>query len=123
LSAVAPNTSGVSATGAGSTSTGGGSTSTTPNLSGVPASWLVVAYGATFGSGPGSAGSITVLNRSQKTFSGTARVEYVGHNGSLGSSSATFSGLAPGQTEVLPLNGAPYPSSASRYHIVVTNVH
>jgi hypothetical protein len=76
-----------------------------------------VAYNATFGSGPGGAGSITVTNRSGKTFSGIARVVYAGG----GSASAPFSGLAPGQTLTLPLNGRAYPGGG--YQILVVNVH
>jgi hypothetical protein len=87
-----------------------------PNLRGLPASWLVVGYNATFGSGPGSAGSISVLNRSGKIFSGVAVVQYARG----GSASAPFSGLAPGQSLVLPLNGPLY--AGGGYHILV-NVH
>jgi hypothetical protein len=94
------------------TTTGSGPT-TAPNLAGLPASWKVVGYNATFGSGRGSAGSITVTNRSGKTFSGTAKVVYA-HGGSA---LASFSGLAPGQTLVLPLNGAAYRGGG--YRIVV----
>ncbi|GAC1511898.1 MAG: hypothetical protein NVS2B16_13960 [Chloroflexota bacterium] len=90
--------------------TGAGSS---PNLSGLPASWLVVGYNATFGSGPGSAGSISVVNRSGKLFSGVARVAY--SNGT--SANAPFSNLAPGQSVVLPLNGPAYRGGG--YHIVV----
>lgn len=89
---------------------------TTPNLSGVPASWLVVGYNATFGSGPGSAGSISVINRSGKVFSGVATVRY--STGAL--ASASFSGLAPGQSEVLPLNGPAYPGGG---YVIGVNVH
>jgi hypothetical protein len=110
-----------------STSTGTGSTSSSSQASGsppatpstgssinfrtLPASWLVVAYNATFGGGPGRAGGITVTNRSEKkAFSGVARVLYTRG----GSASATFSGLAPGQTVVLPLNGAIYQGGGFR---------
>lgn len=95
---------------AGATLGGAGST---PNLSGLPASWRVVGYNASFGGGPGGAGSITVTNRGFKTYSGVARVVYAGG----GSASASFSGLAPGQTEVLPLNGPAYRGGG--YRIVV----
>ncbi|MGH2443849.1 MAG: hypothetical protein ACRDFX_11910 [Chloroflexota bacterium] len=98
----APSTSGVAPLGVPTTLPG---SSAIPNLSGVPASWLVVGYNATFGGGPGSAGSISVLNRGGKTFHGTAIVKY----NSGGSASASFSGLAPGQSLVLPLNGPAYP--------------
>jgi len=101
-----------------------GATSTTPaNLSGVPASWLVVAYNVTFGSGPGSVGGVTVTNRSQHTFSGTVVIQYSGPKGALGSSTASFSGLGAGQTEVVGLSGAAYPSGATGYKILVENVH
>jgi hypothetical protein len=83
----------------------------------LPSSWLVVAYNATFGSGPGSAGSITVTNRSGKRFSGTAEVVYAGG----GTARAVFSGLAPGQTLVLPLNGPTYPGRG--FTIRVVNPH
>jgi hypothetical protein len=63
-----------------------------------------VGYNVSFGSGPGNAGSITVLNRGKTAFSGVARVYYTGG----GSSRAIFTNLAPGQTAVLPLNGRAY---------------
>lgn len=85
------------------------------NLSGLPASWLVVAYNVTFGGGPGSAGSITVTNRGGKAFSGVARVMYARG----GSATAAFTSLAPGRTTVLPLDGSRYPGGG--YHIVVPN--
>lgn len=102
--------------GHGSASTAAGS-ATTPNLSTVPASWLVVGYNASFGSGPGNAGSISVINRSGKLFSGVARVAYT----SGGFASAPFSGLAPGQSITLPLNGAAYHGGG--YHILLMGVH
>lgn len=105
--------SGTSAQGGGQTAGGSSSSSTSPDLSNVPASWRVVGYNATFGSGPGSAGSITVTNRGIKTYSGVATVEY----NSGRSASASFSGLAPGESEVLPLNGPAYPGGG--YTIVV----
>ena len=92
-------------------------TATSPNLSGVPASWLVVGYSASFGSGPGTAGSISVINRSGKLFSGVARVAYT----SGGFASAPFSGLAPGQSITLPLNGAAYHGGG--YHILLMGLH
>ncbi|HEX6506737.1 MAG TPA: hypothetical protein VF221_03805 [Chloroflexota bacterium] len=88
-----------------------------PNLSGLPSTWLVVGYNATFGNGPGSAGGISVINRSGKTFSGVATVKYARG----GTSSASFAGLAPGQTLVLPLNGARYPGGG--YRIIMSGVH
>ena len=94
----------------------GSASPSTPDLSGVPASWRVVAYNATFGSGPGSAGSITVTNRSAKIFSGVAKVVYT--NG--GTALARFSGLSPGQTLTLPLNGQSY--SGGGYRIIVVDV-
>jgi hypothetical protein len=84
------------------------------DLSGLPRSWIVVAYNATFGNGPGTAGSITVTNRVNHTYHGKVRVVYARG----GSASATYSALAPGQTEVLPLNGPLYHGGG--YHIVVT---
>ncbi|MDQ2743569.1 MAG: hypothetical protein M3Z66_14930 [Chloroflexota bacterium] len=122
--ATAPTT--VPSTGApiaGTSPAAGSVSATTPNLSGLPASWLVVGYGATFGSGPGNAGSISVINRDSKTFSGVARVVYIGPSGVIGSASAPFSNLAPGQSEALPLNGMAYPSGATTYHIEVSEVH
>lgn len=123
----AGSTSGSTTGTTGSTSSGFGSTGPTTaagtppsamvNLNNLPATWLVVAYNATFGSGPGSAGSITVTNRSGKTFSGTAQVTYSGG----GTASAPFAGLAPGQTLVLPLNGRVYPGGG--YSIQVVNPH
>jgi len=76
----------------------------TPTFQGAPASWQVIVYGATFGHGPGNAGSIYVYNRGAGTFSGIAGVRYARG----GSSSAPFT-IGPHQTLVLPLNGAPYP--------------
>ncbi|PZR98206.1 MAG: hypothetical protein DLM70_17805 [Chloroflexi bacterium] len=87
-----------------------------PDLSGVPASWLVVGYNATFGAGPGSAGSISVINRSAKSFGGVAEVVYAGGQ----KASASFSDLSPGQTAVLPLSGPAY--TGGGYHIVMANV-
>ena len=99
----------------GGQATGTGSTTPAPvDLSGVPASWLVVAYNATFGSGPGSAGAISIYNRTSKTFSGVVRVSYARG----GSATASYSGLAPGQSEVLALNGPAYPGGG--YHITAT---
>ncbi|MBV9280739.1 MAG: hypothetical protein JOZ41_11700 [Chloroflexi bacterium] len=95
-----------------STTTGSGA-ATSPSLAGLPASWKVVGYNATFGAGPGSAGSITVTNRSGKKFSGMARVVYA-HGGSA---VASFSGLAPGQTLVLPLDGAAYRGGGYRIEV------
>jgi hypothetical protein len=87
-----------------------------PNLRGLPASWLVVGYNATFGSGPGSAGSVAVINRGGKVFTGTAVVRYT----KGGSATASFSGLAPGQSLVLPLNGPRY---AGGGYTILVNVH
>ncbi len=97
----------------------GGSASTTqaPDLQGLPASWLVVGYNATFSSATGGVGTISVINRSSKLFSGTAMVKY--QNGQ--SASAAFSGLLPGQAVVLRLYGATYPGGA--YHIVMSGLH
>jgi hypothetical protein len=52
-----------------------------------------------------------------------ARVSYIGPSGVIGSASAPFSNLAPGQSEVLPLNGSAYPSGATSYRIQVVDVH
>lgn len=95
-------------------STGGAAA---PNLSGLPATWLVVGYNATFASGSSGIGTISVLNRSGKTFAGVATVKYK----SGGSASASFSGLAPGQSLVLPLAGSPYPGGG--YQIVMSGLH
>ncbi|GAC1399708.1 MAG: hypothetical protein NVSMB52_13290 [Chloroflexota bacterium] len=84
-----------------------------PDLRGVPTSWRVIGFDAKFGSGPGTAGSISVINRGNRVFSGTATVVYVGG----GYATAYFSGLAPGQSGVLALNGSPY--AGHGYHIVV----
>lgn len=86
-----------------------------PDLSSVPASWLVVGYNATFGGGPGSAGGISVVNRGSKAFSGTVRVTYARG----GVATATFSGLAPGQSLVLPLNGPAYPGGGYSIRVIV----
>jgi hypothetical protein len=86
-----------------------------PNLSGVPASWLVVGYNPTFGSGPGSAGSVGVVNRGSKPFSGTVKVVYT-HGGVA---TAPFSGLAPGASLILPLNGPTYPGGGFTIQVVV----
>lgn len=87
-----------------------------PNLQGLPASWLVVGYNATFGTGPGSAGSISVLNRGKVSFSGVAVVKYT----LGGTASAPFSGLAPGQSLTLPLDGKAY--TGGGYQIVLTDL-
>lgn len=88
-------------------------TASPPSLAGVPSGWYVVAYNATFGAGPGSAGSISVTNRGQKTYTGTARVIYT-HGGEA---VASFT-VSPGQTVTLPLNGPAYPGGG--YRIVVS---
>jgi hypothetical protein len=102
-----------------STSSGGavaGSTAAgAPDLNEVPAAWKVVAYGATFGSGPG-VGSVTVLNRSSGSFSGTVKIAYA----KGGAAYASFSGLAPGQSAVLTLTGTPY--SGGGYTILLPTV-
>lgn len=90
---------------------------TVPNLSGVPASWQVVGYNVTFGTGSGSAGSISVINRGSRSFSGVAVVRYT----KGGSATAPFSGLAPGQAVVLPLNGSQY--SGGGYRIILRGLH
>lgn len=110
-----PGTSGSTGSAFGVTTPPGGAASA-PNLRGVPASWLVVGYNASFGSGPGSAGSISVVNRGNKVFSGVAVVQYTRG----GSASAPFAGLAPGQSLVLPLNGARYLGGGYR---ILVNVH
>ncbi len=92
-------------------------TARVPDLHGVPASWQVVGYNATFGAGPGSAGSISVINRAGRTFSGVATVHYA--NGS--SASAPFTSLSPGQALVLPLDGPKYQGGG--YHIVLGDLH
>ncbi len=103
----------------GTVAAGSGSTSgaAVPNLSGLPATWLVVGYNATFASGSGGIGTISVLNRSGKTFAGVATVKYK----SGGSASASFSGLAPGQALLLRLSGSPYPGGG--YQIVMSGLH
>ena len=107
------------ATGIGSTVAGraAGTAAAVPNLRGVPSTWLVVGYNATFSSGSSGVGTISVINRSTKTFSGVATVKYR----SGGSASAAFSGLAPGQALVLPLSGRSY--SGGGYQIVMSGLH
>jgi hypothetical protein len=114
-----PTGSSVGATGGVSTgtSTGSASRASVPDLRGVPSTWLVVGYNATFASGSGSVGSISVVNRSGKTFGGVAVVKYK----TGGSASASFSGLAPGQALVLPLSGSSYPGGG--YRIVMSGLH
>lgn len=131
-STITPATSSSTTTSGGSTSTGTGSATGTTgsatstgtgtslsltNANSLPKSWLVVGYNATFGAGPGSAGGIAVVNRSGRTFSGVATVVY----NTGGSASAPFSGLAPGQAEILPLNGRAY--SGGGYRIVLSGFH
>lgn len=87
------------------------------NLGSLPATWLVVAYNATFGTGPGSAGGITVTNRSGKRFSGVVRIAYTRG----GQAMASFSGLSAGSTEVLPLNGPRY--AGGGFRILVLHPH
>lgn len=103
---------GVPSTGA----TGSTSASGTPDLSAVPASWKVVAYNASLGTGSGI-GTVTVLNRSGGTFSGTVKIAYARG----GAAYASFSGLGPGQSEVLALSGTPYPGGG--YTILLPSVH
>lgn len=88
-----------------------------PSLQGVPAAWLIVAYNATFGAGPGSAGGVSVVNRSSHTFSGVVTIRY-SHGGVA---TAPFSGLAAGQSVTLPLNGPHYPGGG--YRILVSGLH
>jgi hypothetical protein len=105
-----------SATSPGNGSISSGASPGAPNLSGVPASWKVVAYNATFGTGSG-VGTVTVLNRSSGSFSGTVKIAYA----KGGAAYASFSGLAPGQSEVLALSGSPYPGGG--YTILLPSVH
>lgn len=112
---VAPS-AGAPATTSGSTAAGSGSAAGAPDLSGVPASWKVVAYGASFGSGHG-VGTVTVLNRSSGAFSGTVKIAYARG----GAAYASFSGLAPGQSAVLTLTGTPY--TGGGYTILLPSVH
>lgn len=93
-----------------------------PNLSNLPSSWKVVAYNATFGGAAGSVGTVTVTNRGQLPYRGMATITYLGQNGALGTASASFSRLLPGQTEVLPLSGAARPTGTTPYQIEVTGV-
>jgi hypothetical protein len=95
----------------------GGSSASVPDLRGVPRTWLVVGYNATFAGGTGGVGTISVVNRSGKTFSGVAVVKYK----TGGSATASFSGLAPGQSLVLPLAGSRYPGGG--YQITMTGLH
>jgi hypothetical protein len=89
----------------------------TPNFSQYPSSWQVIAYNVAFGSGAGSAGSISIANRGTVPFSGVARVYYVGG----GSSRAIFTAIPPGQTETLPLDGRAY--TGRGYTIRVKHLH
>jgi hypothetical protein len=86
-----------------------------PNLAGLPSSWLVIGYSPTFGSGPGSAGGVGVVNRGNVRFSGTIRIVY--NRG--GSAVARFSGLLPGQSLILPLNGPAYPGGGFVMRVIV----
>jgi hypothetical protein len=85
------------------------------NLSSLPAAWLVVAYGATFGSGPGTVGGVTVTNRGAKALSGTVKVAYTRG----GSAYASFTHLASGQTRSLGLEGASYRGGGYRLLVLV----
>lgn len=115
----APSQSGATS---GGTSAGGNAGALSPSvLRTLPSNWLVVGYDVAFGSGPGTAGSISVLNRSNSTFSGVARVDYLGPRGVTSSAYASFANLAPGSAELLSLNGPPYPGDG--YHIVLTQLH
>ncbi|MGH2447501.1 MAG: hypothetical protein ACRDFS_02705 [Chloroflexota bacterium] len=114
ISSSGPSSSGGSSAGTGS--------SAVPDLSSAPASWLVVGYNVAWGGGSG-VGSISVINRSRGSLSGTALVQYYGPKGGLGSSEASFTDLGAGQSETLSLQGDAYPASASGYHIVISNVH
>ncbi len=114
-----PSTSGTGAAPGGAASSGAvgsAGVSGAPDLSGVPASWKVVAFNPTLGTGSGL-GTVTVLNRSTSTFSGTVKIAYA----KGGAAYASFSGLAPGQSEVLALSGTPYPGGG--YTILLPTVH
>jgi hypothetical protein len=76
----------------------------------------VVAYNASFGAGSG-VGTVTVVNRAATSFSGTVKIAYARG----GAAYASFSGLAPGQTEVLTLTGSPYRGGG--YTILLPSVH
>ena len=93
-----------------------GSNPAPPSMAGVPAAWQVIVYGATFGHGPGNAGSISVYNRGATTFSGTAGVHYARGGGS----SSTFT-IGPHQTLLLPLNGTPY--SGGNWRMYLADLH
>lgn len=112
-SSAVPTTSGTGATSG--AASGSASSAGAPDLSGAPASWKVVAYNATFG-GAG-VGTVTVLNRSGGSFSGTVKIAYA----KGGAAYASFSGLAAGQSEVLALSGTPYPGGG--YTILLPTVH
>ncbi len=86
-----------------------------PNLAGIPASWLVVGYNPTFGSGPGSAGSVSVVNRGNVPFHGTVKITY-NHGGTA---TARFSRLTPGESLILPLNGPAYPGGGFVMRVIV----
>jgi len=90
-----------------------GSLPSTGNLSGYPSSWQVVAHKITFGSGPGSAGNVTVTNRSSVAHSGEVTVQCTAG----GSAQASFNALPPGQSELIPLNGRECPGG--RYSVPV----
>jgi hypothetical protein len=113
------SSSGAGATGGSTTlpTRSSGNAAPLPNLGSLPKTWLVVGYNAIFTGAPSGVGTVSVVNRSGKTFSGVATVKYK----SGGSSSASFSGLAPGQSLVLPLSGSPYRGGG--YQIVLNGLH
>lgn len=118
-----PAYSGGSNSSTGTTSPGGSTGSAqasgavgAPGPGTVPASWKVVAYNATFSNGGAGVGTVTVLNRSTTTFSGTVKIVY----SRGGAAYASFAGLAPGGSEVLPLSGTPYPGGG--YRILLPSV-
>jgi hypothetical protein len=82
-----------------------GNVPSTGNLSGYPSSWQVVAHKITFGNGPGSAGSVTVTNRSSVDHSGVVTVDCTRGGGAQ----ASFNNLPPGQSAVIPLYGRKCP--------------
>jgi hypothetical protein len=87
-----------------------------PNLSGVPASWLIVVFGVN-----PQAGTLSIVNRSTAALSGRVVITYVKSNGRvLGVRTASFVGVAG--RSVAALTTSRVPAGWSRYRISVTDV-
>ena len=87
-----------------------------PNLSGVPAFWVIVVFGVN-----PQAGTLSIVNRASGTLSGRVVVTYVKRSGAVsGVRRASFAGVAGRSVAALTMARAP--AHWSTYRITVTNV-